>query len=90
MAADGYLSSCRAITMRWMWPVPPQIRVTAKAAAGFRESMTHQPHRRQHIQHGTGPVGPPASLPKATEMTARSAGAKWGRIDSGMATWRAA
>jgi hypothetical protein len=28
--ADRYLSSCPAITMRWMWPVPPQIRVTAK------------------------------------------------------------
>ena len=22
MAADGYLSTCRVITMRWMWPVP--------------------------------------------------------------------
>src|ERR1700722_7601742 len=36
------------------------------------------------------PVGPPASFPKATEMTVRSAGAKWGRIHSGMAIWRAA
>jgi hypothetical protein len=30
MAAGGYLSNCRAITMRWMWPLPLQIPVTAK------------------------------------------------------------
>jgi len=53
MAADGYLSSCRAITMRWMWPVPPQIRVTAKTAASFPrvDDTAAAPARRQHIQH---------------------------------------
>src|SRR5579872_2026524 len=37
-----------------------------------------------------GPVAPPAKFPGVTETTARWAGAKWGRIHSGMATWRAA
>jgi len=38
-----------------------------------------------------GDPGSPARYPgELTEMAVRSGGAKWGRIHSGMATWRAA
>jgi hypothetical protein len=36
-----------------------------------------------------GPVAPPATRPGTTGMATRSAGAKWGRIHSGMAIWSA-